>query len=296
MDWLETAGSAIGGVVAAIVAVGGLLGAIGRLSQVARARRRVNQAAALEKEAHDSLRDLFAALHAEESARYLAVVESRNRGAGVQIVVAICGALLGAVVILTSMAVNASESHIGSETATVVLPFGIACIALTGYALDKVSARHDAFIRAYRRNRGDPDSEISKLKVDLHKLVSKVGENAVRSGLVLGASLFVTLFFALSGHLAGRSFTEGGREMLASDGTLVTLLVRVTLLASVIIAAACGAFLFPGLPRSGDSLRSAADAMQSESDAVDSDPKETASSADLGEQLDASDAIPSPPK
>src|SRR5690625_6009523 len=80
MDWVEWIArlfTSLGSIVGAVAALGGLIGMIGRDSRVPRARRRVLRAAELEGRAHSSLREQYAALHREQSARYLALVESR---------------------------------------------------------------------------------------------------------------------------------------------------------------------------------------------------------------------------
>src|SRR5699024_11780299 len=94
-------------------------------ARVPRARRRVLRAAELEGRAHSSLREQYAALHREQSARYLALVESRIDSEPVATAVAAIAALLSAFAILVMMAWNGGNSGVWSETLATVIPFAI---------------------------------------------------------------------------------------------------------------------------------------------------------------------------
>lgn len=297
MDWLETAVSTITGAVAAFVAVGGLLGALGRMSQIPRARRRVQQAAALQEEAHSSLRGEFDALHKEESARYLAVVEGRiGLGLGWTILASV-GALPIAAVVLILAFINGSTPNYWDETGVILGVFGLVYALFAGTAASRTSKRHKSYITAYRTQIGLEGTQVQAPEESLFKANRKFGEEKVHGCLVVATATFSAAFIGVSGFQLGRAFTDTGRAMQVTDRPVASLVLSSAIPALFILTAIAVVLLFPPLPHAGESLRIAADRRQrwlekSEGGATsDSSP-----TADRQPETDESNSPPPPVK
>ncbi|MDN5688695.1 MAG: hypothetical protein L0G94_18750 [Brachybacterium sp.] len=272
MDWVEGTTrvfTSIGSIVGAVVALGALIGTIGRVSQIPRARRRVIRAAELEDQAHPSLRGRYAALHREQSARYLALVEARIGREPVSTVLAAVIALLSAFVILVMMAWNGGNPHVWPETLSTVIPFAITYGFVLWMVLDQSSSRSRTFVRAYRAHVGPENTKTPDPGERIDWLIRKLGDEAAYRLLLAVSIVSSALLVAVGGHAIGRNFTEFGRAMKEDDGQWIWLATTMAILVLLIVAAASVILLFPQLPRLGESLRAGAEAEPALADPVE---------------------------
>lgn len=116
-----------------------------------------------------SVRGRYAALHREQSARYLAVVEARIGREPVSTVLAAVIALLSAFVILVMMAWNGGNPHVWPETLPTVIPFAITYGFFLWMVLDQSSSRSRTFVRAYRAHVGPENTEAPAPEERLYK-------------------------------------------------------------------------------------------------------------------------------
>src|SRR5690625_130538 len=275
MDWVEWIArlfTSLGSIVGAVAALGGLIGMIGRDSRVPRARRRVLRAAELEGRAHSSLREQYAALHREQSARYLALVESRIDSEPVATAVAAIAALLSAFAILVMTAWNGGNSGVWSETLATVIPFAIAYAFFLWMVLSKYSSQRWDFVRGYRAYVGHGNTNTPDPGEHINRLIRKLGDKAPNRMLRALAVAFSVPLLAVVGHAVGRSFTECGRAMKEADGQGLWLATTMTILVLLVAVTATVILLFPKLPCHGESLQAGTTAESTPADPAHGDP------------------------
>lgn len=255
VEFVTRIGASIGAIAGAIATLGGLMGAIDRASQVPRARRRVIRAAELKDQAPSSLRGRYAALHREQSARYLALVESRIDRERFWAVLAAVIALLSAFVILIMMAWNGGNAKVWPETLATVTPFAIAYGVFLWITVGQASSRSRDFVRSYGAYVGSRHTDVPAPGEELGKLIQKRGEQAAYRILLAIAVGSSASLVAIVGHVIGRNFTESGLAMKESDGQWVRMATILAILVLFIVVSISVRLLFPRLPRDGESLR-----------------------------------------